>query len=206
MSCRERKKLLIVFDFDDTLINGNSEISIIPRLTFRFSWLHMAIAWLTGRWTEFMHGVHQYNYDRGNRGDTLLAVLDDAKLEVVPGMDGLLTALKTNFEAEVLVVSNSNTIFVEHLLTKHGLRDCVDGVVANPAEFEADGRLSMRPYASETCAMCPPSLCKGRFLREYVEGKIYDLVAFAGDGSNDVCPMLECNYAFPRRSKGLCLA
>ena len=83
--------------------------------------------------------------------------------------------------ADVLVVSDANTVFIEEVLHLHGLADCVAGVHTNPAAYEAGtGALRVEPYHSHSCtAGCPPNLCKP-----------YSAIAYAGDGGGDLCPCL----------------
>ena len=60
-------------------------------------------------------------------------------------------------------------------------------MVTNPANWEADGRLSVQrlvpPDAPHGCARCPVNMCKGAIVDRYGGGR----VVYAGDGANDYC-------------------
>ena len=194
-------KFILFFDFDGTIIKGNSEFAVIPRVTLKYSYLSLGLAWFRGRYLELMQSMYRDQHRSGVTREQMLAKLD--RIELLPGMGDLFKRLGDEFSAEVVVLSNSNTLFVDHILERHGLRGSVARVIANPAEFEADGRLSLRAQGEYACPRCPPNLCKGSVVEAYLAGRQFDgVVGFAGDGPNDVCPMLGLrrqDVAFPRK-------
>ncbi len=207
-----KKQLVIFFDFDDTLVDGNSEFSTFPMWTPSLNWLCLGYYMAKGRWNDYVQKVFDHHHSHGVTKEQLFEIVE--RVRIGDGMEELLRALKTELDppAEVVVMSNSNTLFIEHLLRKFGVDALVDKVLANPAEFEASGRLKRGSYAKPgedlTCPTCPwpLNMCKGRLLNEYLDGRRNSgeqlVVAFCGDGSNDVCAMLalrEADLALPRR-------
>ena len=193
-------KLIVFFDFDGTIIKGNSEHAVIPRVTLKYSYLSMGVAWFRGRYLELMRSLYRDQHKSGVTREQMLAKLD--RMELIPGMGELLPRLHDELKAELVVISNSNTLFVEHILKRHSLMKNVTKVISNPAEFEAGGMLNLSAQGEYTCARCPPNLCKGSVVDSYLEGRQFDVVGFAGDGPNDVCPMLGLrrqDVAFPRK-------
>ena len=193
-------RLIVFFDFDGTIIKGISEHAVIPRVTLKYSYLSMGVAWFRGRYLELMRSMYSDQHKSGVTKEQMLAKLD--RMELVPGMAKLFERLGDEFNAEVVVISNSNTIFVDHILARHGLMRNVTKVISNPAEFEASGMLNLSAQGEYTCPRCPPNLCKGSVVESYLEGRQFDVVGFAGDGTNDVCPMLGLrrqDVAFPRK-------
>ncbi|CAM9796073.1 unnamed protein product [Choristocarpus tenellus] len=102
--------------------------------------------------------------------------------------------------AEQAIVSDANTVFIEQVLSHHGLRPLfTKGIHTNSGAFKEDGRLDIGPHwAKESphgCPRCPPNMCKGSILEEIVgrgpEGeRKYDKVVYVGDGKGDFCPVL----------------
>ncbi|PRW32627.1 inorganic pyrophosphatase 3 [Chlorella sorokiniana] len=95
---------------------------------------------------------------------------------------------------DVAVISDANTVYIETILTHHGLSPAVLEVHSNPAEWRG-GALRVAPYhtAPHGCRHCPSNLCKGQVLasllqRQAAAGLRYDRVLYVGDGKGDYCP------------------
>ena len=177
-------KLIMFFDFDGTIIKGNSEHAVIPRVTLKYSYLSMGVAWFRGRYLELMQSMYRDQHRSGVTKEQMLAKLDG--FELVPGMEDLFERLGDEFDAELVVISNSNTLFVDHILTRHRMKKNVAKVIANPAEFGERGMLNLSAQGEYSCQRCPPNLCKGSVVEKYLagRGREFDVVGFAGDGPN----------------------
>ncbi|KAI7843559.1 hypothetical protein COHA_002801 [Chlorella ohadii] len=95
---------------------------------------------------------------------------------------------------DVAVISDANTVYIDTILTHHGLAPAVLEVHSNPAEWRG-GALRVAPYhtAPHGCRHCPSNLCKGQVLasllrRQAAAGRLYDRVLYVGDGKGDYCP------------------
>ena len=177
-------KLIMFFDFDGTIIKGNSEHAVIPRVTLKYSYLSMGLAWFRGRYLELMQSMYRDQHKSGVTKEQMLAKLDG--FELVPGMEDLFARLGDEFDAELVVISNSNTLFVDHILARHRMKKNVAKVIANPAEFGESGMLNLSAQGEYSCQRCPPNLCKGSVVEQYLagSGREFDVVGFAGDGPN----------------------
>lgn len=84
-------------------------------------------------------------------------------------------------------------VFIEQILQQCGVNNVFSSVYTNPASFDADGCLSLKPFHQQDwCEISSVNMCKGHILDDHRQrGKpTYDLVAYVGDGANDLCPSL----------------
>ena len=69
-----------------------------------------------------------------------------AGLKFTPHMDKLLELSVKELGATIIIISDSNTVFINHILEVNNLDKLVDKVFTNPAEWTEDGRLTIKPY------------------------------------------------------------
>lgn len=118
-------------------------------------------------------------------------------METIPftaGMTDLLTFIAEHKSTiDCIVISDSNTMFIDWILHASGLRAAVDQVFTNPAKFNELGYMEVQCYHSHDCKRCPVNLCKKKVLELYLSeqsdaGVVYERVFYVGDGGNDLCP------------------
>lgn len=130
---------------------------------------------------------------------------------------------KTTF----LCLSNSNSVFIDTILKvshtpplaflssrltdsfsqHHGLEDQFVEVITNPAEFQANGLLSLKRRVDPAgeqhgCKVgCSANMCKGAeleaFMARHGGWEHWDRVVYVGDGGNDFCPLLHLRSSVP---------
>ncbi|KAJ9580571.1 hypothetical protein L9F63_024251 [Diploptera punctata] len=127
-------------------------------------------------------------------------------IPATPGMDKLLRHLK-QYDAEVIVVSDSNSVFIHDWLSSMKLEDTVTQVFTNPAQYDDTGFLRIQMYhVQDWCDLSSKNLCKGHILSSYIaerqsQGITFSQIAYVGDGKNDLCPSLrltENDFIFAR--------
>ncbi|EEY53236.1 pyridoxal phosphate phosphatase, putative [Phytophthora infestans T30-4] len=194
---RETGELLVVFDFDDSLVNEDSDV-------FVFGSLHPELC-------QTVYERHAKKPIWPSVFDDMLQVLSSEKPHVTPELirdavaqipiqarmiDAIRMAVEL-FGAEVKVISDGNTFYIESMLQHRELSEHVKEVFANPVEHETldDGRtrLRIRPYHADHldphgCTWCPTNMCKGSILDSIRNGKSYSRVIYIGDGTGDFCP------------------
>ncbi|CAJ1363818.1 unnamed protein product [Effrenium voratum] len=181
---REPGGTLLIWDYDWSLINANSDTYVVevlrPELMARFS------SRTTG-WTELMDSQVKELFARGVTRSELEAVV--AQVPVLPGCLQAV-AVANAAQARQVVLSDANTIFIEAFLKKEGLRRCFSDIISNKAEFDGEGRLHIKPFHAEPpgCALCPSNLCKGQVLRQLLDREGPSRICYVGDGSGDFCP------------------
>eukprot|EP00933_Yihiella_yeosuensis_P017612 TRINITY_DN14674_c6_g1_i1.p1 TRINITY_DN14674_c6_g1~~TRINITY_DN14674_c6_g1_i1.p1 ORF type:complete len:193 (+),score=28.66 TRINITY_DN14674_c6_g1_i1:92-670(+) len=113
----------------------------------------------------------------------------------VPVHPGCVTTIQhASEQADQIILSDANTVFIQSFLEKAHLRHNFKEIISNPAEFDPDGRLHINPYHSgepHNCPLCPPNLCKGKVLDQLRSSLQPAFIIYVGDGGGDFCPACE---------------
>ncbi|CEP01679.1 putative Phosphatase [Plasmodiophora brassicae] len=187
--------LLVVWDFDWSLIDENTDTwifkALAPGLVDDLKRTEQFPVW-TDRVQDALRRLFaEYGVTR----DTLLETMQG-----IPIHQGMIETIKTlhGAGAEQIILSDSNTEFIQCILAKHDLSKYFRAIITNPAEFDGEGRLHVRPHqAAESphyCDLCPPQLCKGGQLQAILRtmrSAQRDLQCiYVGDGRGDLCPCI----------------
>ncbi|KAG7298354.1 hypothetical protein JYU34_017969 [Plutella xylostella] len=174
---------LAVFDFDRTVVDDDSDATIIRRLKER----QPPPEWDSTNhdWTPYMSDVFEHAFSAGLSQEDILASI--ACMRATPGLPELFTKLAAN-GWDILLLTDANTVFVKHWLKTHELDHCITSIITNGAFFES-GRLHIEPCMRQAaCARCPANLCKALALHTWCKDRQYDRIVYSGDGRNDFCP------------------
>lgn len=200
---------LVVFDFDETIINCNSDTHI-KRMTPNGKF--PAELWKDEydlNWTNYMQQVFIYLHQIGCNQEDYRKCLET--IEFVPGMKDLLKNLSVGTnekQFEVIIISDANSFFINHILEFNNLLHCFKKIFTNTGEFDEKGCLRITGYHQQDwCTLSAENLCKGHVLREYIDERAklnqieFSRISYVGDGSNDLCPSLKLSnkdLVFPR--------
>ena len=127
----------------------------------------------------------------------------------IPVTDGMIELLKycQDQNYETIIISDSNSVFIDMILENAQLTKMVTKVFTNPAYFDENGCLKLDYYHTQDwCDLSTVNLCKGHILQGYIqkrrqEGNQFDFILYVGDGTNDLCPSLtlkEQDFVCPR--------
>lgn len=199
-------KNLAVFDFDHTIIEGNSDVEITRLLNKRYIPKEIKDLHKSDGWTAFMQAIFELLHRQGVYEDTIKDLITN--LAAVPGMPELIRSLKEDFSSDVIIISDSNSYFIKSWIKANNLEDCVLKVFTNPAEFDKDILKITMYHFQDSCKLSTKNLCKGQIMEEFVEKRsetdnLYDKIFYFGDGMNDFCPILrlkETDIAFVRKN------
>ncbi|XP_041833572.1 pyridoxal phosphate phosphatase PHOSPHO2 [Melanotaenia boesemani] len=198
--------ILMVFDFDHTVVDDNSDTWVIKCLPGQTLPDSVTNSYRKGHWTEYMGRVMNHIGDQKISHDSIRSVMET--IPFTAGMTDLLTFISENKNTiDCIVISDSNTMFIEWILKASGLQTAVDQVFTNPAKFNESGYMEVQCYHSHDCQKCPINLCKRRVLELYLskqadEGVEYERIFYVGDGGNDFCPtacLREHDAVMPRK-------
>jgi len=205
-------RILAVFDFDHTLIDLNTDVEVQKlspggKLPPEVKELRDKMGW-----TEFMQQV--FIHLNKSRVSSEAIKKHMRQLEFTEGVADMLKVLKDELQAEIIIISDSNTLFISELLDEADLSGYVKEVFTHPAHFDDKGCLQITRLNPEV--VCPEGkgrMCKGHILQEYLErrqreedGIGFDVVAYIGDGLNDFHPVTqlrETDFAFVRQGFAL---
>ncbi|KAM9780351.1 putative phosphatase phospho1 [Neosynchiropus ocellatus] len=202
------KRFLIFFDFDETIVDETSDDLVVQAAPGQHLPDWLKDTYQPGRYNEYMQRVLGYLAEQGVTESHIRSVME--KIPATPGMLMLFQFLRTRPppDFEVVLVSDSNMFFIESWLRRAGARQLFHRIFTNPATFNKDGRLMLRPFHSHDCPRCPVNMCKQVVVRDYVarrtqeRGRPFQRVFYVGDGANDFCPALSLgsrDVVFPRR-------
>lgn len=182
----------MVFDFDHTVVDENSDTWVIRCLPHQSLPDSVEDTYRKGHWTEFMGKVMKYIGEQGVSEDSIRSMMET--IPFTPGMTDLLTfILQNKSTVDCIVLSDANTLFIDWALHAAGLRAAVDQIFSNPAKFNESGYMEVQHYHAHDCRRCPVNLCKRKVLELYLSqrsdgGVEYERVFYVGDGGNDFCP------------------
>ncbi|NXY16341.1 PHOP1 phosphatase, partial [Atrichornis clamosus] len=199
-------RYLLVFDFDETIVDENSDDSVARAAPGRALPEQLRQSPRQGSYNEHMQRVLAFLGEQGVRAGDFRAVYESIPLS--PGMPELFQFLSKNRELfEVVLISDANVFGIEAKLRAAGFLSLFRKVFSNPAGFDKRGYLTLGPYHSHKCLECPANMCKRKILTEYLaerarEEAEFERVFYVGDGANDFCPagaLTAADVAFPRK-------
>jgi pyridoxal phosphate phosphatase PHOSPHO2 len=180
---------LVVFDFDHTIIDANSDIHVnklFPseeeRLTAEKNRSQFD-CW-TDRMQEIFRQLHKHHIKEHDY------IQNMEEIPLTNGFSHLITYLHSLPNSHLIIVSDSNLVFINTILKHHHLDQAFQDIFTNPAYFNKDDQcLIIEQYGQQTCPTCPSNMCKREIIEKYLRTKFSEEipVLFIGDGHNDVC-------------------
>ncbi|KAL1519197.1 hypothetical protein AB1Y20_003457 [Prymnesium parvum] len=189
-------RLLVVWDFDWSLVNENSDTWVIKECDPSGQVMKLVRDECKQpgySWTRAMDNACDSLHRLGKTSDDIAKAL-----RAIPVLPGALAALRAAHEggAELRILSDANTVYIETILAHLGIAQYFrpGAIVTNDGRYDGSGRLRVSPHqpvdAPHSCARCPANLCKGAILKRWlVESGAR--CAYVGDGRNDFCPATE---------------
>lgn len=189
--------MLAVFDFDHTIVDGNSDIVARNIITPDFIPKQKDFP---NNWTQYMQKVFDIIKNNGIPVQQVIGAV--SLMNPNQGMPRLMRALYAD-NVEIILASDSNSLFIESWLKHNKLYNIVSYIYTNPIKIEND-LIKIEPYSSQTtCDFCEINMCKGTIIKNHVlkSNKKYNKILYFGDGKNDLCPVLnltQSDIVFPR--------
>ncbi|XP_043272960.1 pyridoxal phosphate phosphatase PHOSPHO2-like [Venturia canescens] len=203
------KPLLVAFDFDHTVVNGNTDTVIRNLLKDEEALTNLEKTYHNECWTVYMRQIFECLHKSGvTKKDIENAI---STIQPVDGFPSLMEKLHSQ-NVEIIIISDSNTFFIKHWLEHQKLNQTVKEVFSNPASFDDTGLLMIDMYhMQDWCKLSEINMCKGHILEDYIkrrseEGIEFQKIAYVGDGRNDLCPILRLSaedLAFTRNNYSL---
>ena len=185
-----KEMLLVVFDFDHTIIDANSDIHVyqlFPTAEERLiaeKKVSQLQSW-TDRMQEIFRDLHTHHVQPDDYRRNM------QEIPLTPGFAQLISYLHSLPNTDLIVASDSNLVFIDTILKHHHLDHAFKDIFTNPAYFSAENQcLIIEPYGQQTCPTCPANMCKREIVEKYLRSKYTGdvRVVFIGDGHNDICP------------------
>ncbi|XP_043256021.1 pyridoxal phosphate phosphatase PHOSPHO2-like [Colletes gigas] len=197
--------VLVAFDFDHTITNDNTDVvarKLLPQEKLTDSVKELC---RSSGWIAYMAKIFELLHS--NCIDIKQIERAIVNIPPVPGIEKLLRELHSN-GCEIIIISDSNTLFISDWLKSKKLDHIITQVFTNPAKLDDNGVIRLDMYhVQDFCKLSTVNLCKGQILESYIkkrrdEGVHFDRIVYVGDGKNDLCPILrlsERDLAFPRK-------
>lgn len=190
---------MVVFDFDHTLVDGNTD-TWITKLCEDVKKLqsNKYLCW-TDRMANVFRALHVKKFTKVDFEQCLQSI------PFTEGMKELLSFIASQ-NIDCIIVSDSNSYFIEYLLEFANLLDFVKEIHTNPAKWTDPQLLTIQHYHAHNCSQCPVNMCKGDILQSSIGDSSDRTVLYVGDGRNDYCPtqrMKPSDYVFAREGYSL---
>ncbi|RIB14943.1 phosphatase phospho-type [Gigaspora rosea] len=187
-------KRLVVFDFDWSLIDQNSDVWIIEQLS---PIIAKQINELKEKyqWTDLMNYLVGEIYKQGITKQQF-----EQAFAAIPFKPEMIEALKMikSANGDIIILSDANTVYIEAILKAYEVIDLISNIISNPAAWDEDGRLHIRrlnniPHGCEN--PCSENICKGHELIKFLSAhpNEYYQIIYVGDSFNDFCPATKIN-------------
>lgn len=154
------RKVRAIFDFDWTIVNENSDAFIFKKLAPD---LLQLLTTSKAQWTDLMDHCVGLLHGRNVTAEQIEHCFDD-----IPFAPEMIEALRliAAHDSPMEIVSDANSVFIDCILKRYGLRGLFSRVTTNPAFFDAAGRLHIARLIKETdaphgCTLCAANICKG---------------------------------------------
>ena len=209
----EEEKYLIIFDFDETIVDQDSEYEQ-ANMTLSKEEYHKIVE------MDKIDYYDTFNYFFKRMKEIGLTLKDInsnlEKLQLSSKMKELFDYLRKNkSKYEMIILSGDIDYSIKHVLKYHGFLDLFDDFILNKTEIQDENSERLifvpRDQFPHTCDLCISSQCKGLELKKYLEknqNKKYNKIIFVCDGGNDFCPskkiLKKGDIVFPRVEHGLC--
>ncbi|XP_072343181.1 phosphoethanolamine/phosphocholine phosphatase-like [Scyliorhinus torazame] len=200
-------KFLIVFDFDETIIQHNSDYVVLKCSPDQILPEDLLKPPEDGQWHEYMNKVLQYLYEKGVKEENMRKVL--AETPLTKEMLTLFQFLRESSDLfECIIISDANTFFINTILEANDLSTVFQKIYTNPASIDSNNALVINPYHSHVCQQCPINMCKRQILHDHLveraeEEVEFEKIFYVGDGTNDFCPsvfLTATDVIFPRKN------
>ena len=201
------KKYLLAFDFDETIIDQDSEEEIL-KSAFSKKELDEINQALTK--IDFFEGFNYYFKKMKQNKMTLKdfnTILD--KIQLSPKMKELFDYLRENISKyEIIICSNAVDYEIKYVLQHNGFLDLFDDFICTKGKFQNEKSEHLlfveKNQFPHSCNICSSFQCKGFEIKKYIEKSKNKFVKilFVCDGSNDFCPskntLKKGDIVFPR--------
>ncbi|KAI1317907.1 hypothetical protein EDD11_007569 [Mortierella claussenii] len=209
---------LACFDFDWSLIETDSDRFVMENLSLV---LRQRLNDSPMQWTDLLNACLKEFHDQGGSHQQVIEALSKAPMDV-----HMIEACQLLYNSgwTLVILSDSNVVYIEEILKHYGIRHLFSTIITNPAFFDDQGRLHIHrlipadaPPHGCTTGTCSVNICKGQEVDNILvslcqqEGQPIGAsslrMLYVGDGQNDYCPALRMTSGqdlyFVRRGRSL---
>jgi 2,3-diketo-5-methylthio-1-phosphopentane phosphatase len=161
------KRILFAFDFDHTILVENTDTLILKLLSEKAKLDLKPKYESRDNWAHFMQEVYHKMKEEGVTIDQVKQII--LEMQFNPGFLDLFSYIKDNKDIfETVIISGSNTVFLNWILNKHNLNELFPIFYTNHAHPDEDCVINIKPYHTHDCEKCDNSQCKRIILDEHI--------------------------------------
>ena len=198
------KKHLVIFDFDQTIIDLDSEFSLVEKYAQDLYKEKNGDLYVKDHWIEFNNYMYTRIIENGYKYEDVKNHFQNLRLS--PNMEVLLNYLRQNKNKfETIIITGNNDQVVDIVLSSHCIKDCFDHILCNKSILDEKNIFKIWAINEkyEHCEDDKPFLCKSLFFEDFIKDKkdCYDKIFYIGDGRNDFClskKLGKNDFVFPR--------
>ena len=184
------KRHLVIFDFDQTIIDLDSEFSMVEKYAPDLYKEKNGDLYVKDHWIEFNNYIYTRIIQNGFTYEDVKKHFQSLNLS--PKMDELLNYLRENkSKYETIIITGNNEQVVDLVLSSHGIKDCFDHILCNKSILDEKNFFKFWAVNEkyEHCEDDKPFLCKSLFFEDFIKDKknCFDRIFYIGDGRNDFC-------------------
>ena len=188
----KKKKSLLIFDFDKTIIDDDSYGHVILK-TLTKEELQNIFDRRNENWVDgYNYSLKQIKY-HGKTKEDFDKMLDE--LSLTKGMADLFSyikAQKNNYDS--IILSCGYDYVIKYILKKFNISNVFLDIICNPSREanpdETDQFIYVMKKKPHDCDKCNPCSCKNNEFKEFSsthDMNNYDKIIFICDGYNDIC-------------------
>ena len=198
------KRHLVIFDFDQTIIDLDSEFSMVEKYAPDLYKEKNGDLYVKDHWIEFNNYIYTRIIQNGFTYEDVKKHFQSLNLS--PKMEELLNYLRENkSKFETIIVTGNNEQVVDLVLSSHGIKDCFDYILCNKSILDEKNIFKIWAVNEkyENCEDDKPFLCKSLFFEDFIKDKknCFDRIFYICDGRNDFClskKLVKNDIVFPR--------
>jgi len=184
------KKHLFIFDFDQTIIDLDSEFSMVEKYAPDLYKELNGDLYVKDHWIDFNNYIYTRIVQNGYTYEEVLNHFNSLKLS--PNMEELFDYIRQNREKyEVIIITGNNEQVIHIVLSSHKIKDCFDHILCNKSVRDEKNifKISSVNEKYEHCEDDKPFLCKSLFFEDFIKDKKdnFDKIFYTCDGTNDFC-------------------
>ena len=184
------KKHLVIFDFDQTIIDLDSEFSMVEKYAKNLYEEKNGDLYVKDHWIEFNNYIYTKILENGYTFEDVKMYFESLNLS--PNMEELFDYLRENKNKfEAIIITGNNDQVVDIVLSSHHIKDCFNHILCNKSVRDEKNIFKIWAINEkyEHCEDDKPFLCKSLFFEDFIKDKKdkYDKIFYIGDGKNDFC-------------------
>jgi len=167
----------LVFDFDWSLVNENSDRIVFRRLApVVHKYLEEQAGIRRGQWTNIVdEALVLLQKDHNTSLEQIKAVMQE-----LPTLNQVVESIELVHSqgGDCFIVSDANEFFINSFLESRNLSKFISRVETNRSYFDEQGYLRVTAHTPDPhgCKLCPPNMCKGKILVRFQNTIFYSVV------------------------------